>query len=226
MAPLRVAVIGAGPSGLIAARMLASRPQDFDFEVYERGHNIGGTWVYTERTGLTEDGFPVHSSIYKNLITNLPTDVMEFPDFPFPSDSKKFIHWKEVQDYIFAYADHFNLRKHVQLNTDVTSVKRITPNPVSSGDAHQSPNRPQWSVRTTALQGEGSEEKVFDAVLVCSGHFSVPQYPDIPGQESFSGVQLHSHDYRHPEPYASKYSDGSTCRLHYIMKDLYPHDPK
>ncbi|XP_014678840.1 PREDICTED: flavin-containing monooxygenase FMO GS-OX4-like [Priapulus caudatus] len=225
MAPLRVAVIGAGPSGLIAARMLASRPQDFDFEVYERGDNIGGTWVYTERTGLTEDGFPVHSSMYKNLITNLPTNLMEFPDFPFPSDSKKFIHWKEVQDYLHAYADHFNLRKDIQLNTDVTSVKRITTKPVPPGDAHQSPNRPQWLVRTNALQGGGSKEKVFDAVLVCCGHFNVPLYPDIPGQESFRGVQLHSHDYRHPEPYAGKrvLLMGAFASAFDIMKDLYPH---
>ncbi|XP_014679348.1 PREDICTED: flavin-containing monooxygenase FMO GS-OX-like 2 isoform X1 [Priapulus caudatus] len=225
MAPLRVAVIGAGPSGLSAARLLASRPQDFDFEVYERGDNIGGTWMYSEKTGLTENGYPVHSSIYKNLITNLPTDVMEFPDFPFPSDSKKFMHWKEVRDYIFAYADQFNLRKDIQLNTDVKSVKRITTKPVPSEAAHQSPNRPQWLVRTTALQGGGSKEKVFDAVLVCSGHYSVPHYPDIPGQESFNGVHLHSHDYRHPEPYAGKrvLLMGAFQSAFDIMKDLYPH---
>ncbi|XP_014671626.1 PREDICTED: flavin-containing monooxygenase FMO GS-OX5-like [Priapulus caudatus] len=202
MAPLRVAVIGAGPSGLIAARMLASRPQDFEFEVYERGYNIGGMWLYTDKTGVGENGYPVHSSIYKNLISNLPTQAMEFPDFPYPSDLKgKFLPWKKVQDYIFSYADHFNLRKHVQLNTDVASVKRITPKPVSSGDAHQSPNRPQWLVRTTALQGGGSKEKVFDAVLVCNGQCGAPHYPDVPGLKSFSRVLMHSHEYRHPELY-------------------------
>ncbi|XP_014671637.1 PREDICTED: flavin-containing monooxygenase FMO GS-OX5-like [Priapulus caudatus] len=226
MPSLRVAVIGAGPSGLIAARMLASRPQDFDFEVYERGDNIGGTWLYSEKTGLAENGYPVHSSIYKNLVTNLPTQAMEFPDFPFPSDLKgKFLPWKKVQDYLFAYADHFNLRKDIQLNTDVTSVKRITPKPVPSGDAHKSPNRPQWLVRTTALQGGGSKEKVFDAVLVCTGHQSVPHYPDIPGQESFSGVQLHSHDYRDPELYTGKQVliIGGFASALDIMGDLHSH---
>ncbi|XP_014678122.1 PREDICTED: flavin-containing monooxygenase FMO GS-OX-like 1, partial [Priapulus caudatus] len=186
----------------------------------------GGMWLYTDRTGLGKNGYPVHSSIYKNLITNLPTQAMEFPNFPFPSDLRgKFIPWQKVQDYLFAYADHFNLRKHVHLNTDVASVKRITTKPVSSGDAHQSPNRPQWLVRTTALQGGGSKEKVFDAVLVCSGHHSVPHYPDIPGQESFSGIQLHSHDYRHPEPYTDKrvLVIGAYASAFDIMKDVYSH---
>jgi cation diffusion facilitator CzcD-associated flavoprotein CzcO len=33
--------------------------------------------------------------------------------------------------------------------------------------------------------------QVFDAVVVCNGHFSEPNLPDIPGSDSWPGLQLH-----------------------------------
>ena len=60
-------MIGAGPSGLAAARHLTSEPDTFDVSVFERGHCIGGLWVYNEETGTDKNGLPVHSSLYRNL---------------------------------------------------------------------------------------------------------------------------------------------------------------
>jgi len=64
---LRVAVIGAGPAGLCAARFLSAEPDRYQPTVYEQTAAVGGTWVYTDRTGTDEYGLPVHSSMYKNL---------------------------------------------------------------------------------------------------------------------------------------------------------------
>ena len=53
---------------------------------------MGGTWVYDDNVGCD-----VHSSMYKSLKTNLPKEVMAFPDFPFPSEMKQsFLHHTEV----------------------------------------------------------------------------------------------------------------------------------
>lgn len=42
----------------------------------------------------------------------------------------------------------------------------------------------------------------FDAVLVCNGHNALPRMPsDMPGMNAFVGLQIHSHDYRTPEPF-------------------------
>ena len=38
-----------------------------------------------------------------------------------------------------------------------------------------------------------------------SRHFAVPRLPVIPGQESFPGLVMHSHDYRHPEVFQGKH---------------------
>ncbi|CAH1259248.1 FMO2 [Branchiostoma lanceolatum] len=64
---LRVAVIGAGPAGLCAARFLSAEPDCYLPTVYEQTAAVGGTWVYTDRTGTDHCGIPVHSSMYKNL---------------------------------------------------------------------------------------------------------------------------------------------------------------
>ncbi|XWS61956.1 hypothetical protein CRYUN_Cryun07bG0169200 [Craigia yunnanensis] len=77
-----VAVVGAGAAGLVAARELHS------VVVFERGNEVGGTWVYTPRVesdllGLDPNRPIVHTSLYSFLRTNLPREVMGFRDFPF-----------------------------------------------------------------------------------------------------------------------------------------------
>ena len=65
---LRVGVIGAGAAGLVALRHLLARPEKFHAIAFELSSCIGGTWVYTEKTHRDENGEPVHSSMYKNLV--------------------------------------------------------------------------------------------------------------------------------------------------------------
>lgn len=64
---IRVAVIGAGGAGLCMARYLADQPSVFNTVIYEQTNNVGGTWVYTDKTDIDEHGLPIHSSMYKNL---------------------------------------------------------------------------------------------------------------------------------------------------------------
>ena len=60
-------MIGAGAAGLCAARYLTSEPDIFNTMVFEQTSSVGGTWVYSEKTGTDEHGVPIHSSIYANL---------------------------------------------------------------------------------------------------------------------------------------------------------------
>lgn len=62
---MRIAVIGAGATGLCAARhSLAAGHQ---VVVFEQTEDVGGTWVYTDRVGKDEYGLPIHSSMYRGL---------------------------------------------------------------------------------------------------------------------------------------------------------------
>ena len=46
--------------------------------------------------------------------------------------------------------------------------------------------------------------QLYDGVMVCNGHYSVPARPAIPGLEQFGGRVEHSHDYRGPEQYTGQ----------------------
>jgi cation diffusion facilitator CzcD-associated flavoprotein CzcO len=67
-------------------------------------------------------GQPIHSSMYRSLKTNLPKEVMAFPDFPFESSDESFVHHSKVLDYLEAYAQHFQLKKFIRFNTKVVSI--------------------------------------------------------------------------------------------------------
>lgn len=63
-----VCVIGSGAAGLCALRHFSSKPDCFDRIVcYEQSDRVGGTWNYTEQTGLDQHGLPILSSMYRDL---------------------------------------------------------------------------------------------------------------------------------------------------------------
>lgn len=187
---LRVAVIGAGAAGLSAARHLAAKPEFFGVTVFEQANQVGGTWVYTEQTGFDEWGLPIHSSMYKTLRTNLPKDVMAFPDFAFPRDGPSFISHSEVCLYLQDYCDNFHLTNLIQFQTRVDTVSPRTED-----------ERQLWDVTVQDITSKQMTQYEFDAVMVCVGHYSTPQYPNIVGLEQFDGQVVHSHDYKTPEAF-------------------------
>ncbi|OXU20856.1 hypothetical protein TSAR_007278 [Trichomalopsis sarcophagae] len=194
----RVCVIGAGASGLCAAKFLSLDPDFFQFTVFERNNAIGGTWVYTDDTGNDEYGLPIHTSMYKNLRTNVPRELMNFPDYE-KLGGDDGIHCcvtrEDMLKYLNDYANFFDLRKFIQFNT---IVERITPE-TADGDSATT-----WNVSVKNLKNNEVSKLKFDAVMVCNGHYAVPYIPAIPGIETFPGKVLHSHSYRRPEEFSGQ----------------------
>ena len=59
-----------------------------------------------------------------------------------------------------------------------------------------------WVVESRATRGGDSvSREVFDAVVVCSGHFVEPRLAEVPGIERWRGFQMHCHNYRVPQPF-------------------------
>ncbi|XP_072037198.1 uncharacterized protein [Amphiura filiformis] len=212
----RVAVIGAGPAGLCAARYLSPKPDSFEPIVFEKSDRIGGTWVYTEETGKDQYGFPIHSSMYKNLKTNQSKEVMAFPDFPFDPSLPSFVTHKDVLDYLEKYVAQFNLLQYIKFKTVVECVK-----PVTNGE------KTLWEVTVRDLTDKvnGSQTSLFDAVIVCNGHYSVPKIPKLKGQDTFTGTILHSHNYRKPEDFkdSTVVCLGASVSGQDIVLDMHPH---
>ncbi|KAG6830816.1 hypothetical protein H0H87_006989 [Tephrocybe sp. NHM501043] len=125
-------------------------------------------------------GEPPQSSIYDSLTTNIPHPVMAYSSYPFPPSTPLFPGASVVIKYLNDYADHFQLRPHIRLNTSIKSVIR---------------NSSHWEV--TASTGDIF---TFDLVVVCNGHYRIPRYPDTPGISDWlsSGRASHSASYRRP----------------------------
>ncbi|XP_033755055.1 LOW QUALITY PROTEIN: flavin-containing monooxygenase FMO GS-OX5-like [Pecten maximus] len=189
---IRVAVIGAGAAGLCALRHLTTRQPQFQAVCFEQNSRLGGTWIYTDQTGVDDHGLPIHSSMYRNLKTNLPKEVMAFPDFPFRKDLPSFVRHEDMLEYLESYADRFDLLKYIKFSTTVNSVHPQKPH-----------SNVTWQVTYKTLTDSDLTPvtETFDAVMVCNGHYSVPLIPAIPGLDLFRGKVLHSHDYRYPSEF-------------------------
>ncbi|XP_015434732.1 PREDICTED: flavin-containing monooxygenase FMO GS-OX-like 3 [Dufourea novaeangliae] len=191
----RIAVIGGGVAGLVVARHTITKLDTFSFTLFEQTDQIGGTWVYTDETNTDKHGLPVHSSMYKNLRTNLPREIMQIPDFPLENDEgPSFVHHTVIREYLRDYAKHFNLHSYIKLNT---LVKLVEPETLPNGQTI-------WMITYKDLETKVETTKTFDAVVLCNGHYTVGHIPRIPGIESFPGGRIHSHQYRVPEVYARK----------------------
>uniref|UniRef100_A0A671QUR1 Flavin-containing monooxygenase n=1 Tax=Sinocyclocheilus anshuiensis TaxID=1608454 RepID=A0A671QUR1_9TELE len=205
----RVAVIGGGPAGLWAARHILSRPEAFDPPVvYEMTDHLGGTWFYEERVGTYDNGYPIHSSMYRDLRTNLPKEIMMFPDFPFDDRLNSFLHHTSVQQYLEKYCEKHDIARHIKFSTVVEKVKPVSMETETGGAV-------TWEVISRSTRGDQNTQ-TFDSVFVCNGLITplhLPFYLSVSHLLAFicafihccfAGKVLHSHSYRYPEPFANK----------------------
>lgn len=168
----RVCVVGAGSSGIVAAKIL--KQGNIDFDCFEKGSGIGGNWRFRNDNGM--------SASYRSLHINTSKERMAYSDFPMPEDFPDYPHHSQVLEYFEAYVDHFDLRSHIQFRTEVTSITRTQDG--------------RWSVEIRRLDSEEhSETRSYDAVLVANGHHWHPRMPEPAFEGSFQGRTLHSHDY-------------------------------
>lgn len=189
----RVCVIGAGAAGLCATRHLLMEPCVRVIDVLEQANQLGGTWVYTETVGYNDFGLPIHTSMYKSLRTNLPKEIMGFPDFPIPESEKSYLPAKDMLAFLQSYADKHRVTELIKFNSHVQLVK-----------PKEGPSGELWDVSFKNLKTGVSETREYDYIFVCNGHYNTPFIPNIPGLKEFEGDVMHSHDYRVPEIFTGK----------------------
>ncbi|XP_046356593.2 flavin-containing monooxygenase FMO GS-OX4-like [Haliotis rufescens] len=193
---IRVAVIGAGPAGLCAMRHLLARSDVFEGVCFEQCSKLGGMWIYRDNALEDENGVPMLACVYKNLKTNIPKEIMAFPDFSFPEGLPSFVPHETVLQYIQDYAEHFNIAGRIKFKTQIERV-----NPVK-GDNSEAV---RWEVTySDVVHRENRTTELFDAVMVCIGKSMNPRMPDQPGQHRFEGQIMHSCCYREPEPFRNQ----------------------
>lgn len=184
-----VAVIGAGTAGLCSAKhALAAGMQ---VTVFEQADQVGGTWVYTDDVASDNQGVAVHTSMYQGLHTNLPKEIMGYPDFPIPEQERSYIPSGDILAFLKLYSKEFNVDEVIRFRHQVIRVRPIDE---------------RWEIIVRDLNGDGRVNFYeFDAVIVCNGHYHTPEWPKMRGSDNFIGRQIHSHDYRCSEPYNGEF---------------------
>ena len=83
----RTCIIGAGSSGIAAAKALLDRGIPFD--CFEKSDQVGGNWVFGNRNGM--------SAAYRDLFINVSRERMAYADYPMPTSYPDFPHHKHIQ---------------------------------------------------------------------------------------------------------------------------------
>ena len=106
-----VAVIGAGPGGLVAARWLLS--QGFEVTIYEQTPMLGGQWTALEgRSGV----WPTMHTNTSRIMTAF-SDLEHDSDLVYPSN-------RDILDYLHRYAATFGLTPRIRFGNRVELLRR------------------------------------------------------------------------------------------------------
>ena len=170
-----VCVIGAGSSGIAAAKALHERGIPFD--CFEKSDQVGGNWVFGNRNGM--------SSAYRSLHINTSRERMEYSDFPMPKSYPDFPHHTHIAEYFNDYVDRFGVRDRIVFETGVERARR--------GDD---------GVWTVTL--DTGDTRTYDALAVANGHHWDPRWPEPAFPGEFNGKQVHAHYYVDNEDFRDK----------------------
>lgn len=211
-----IAIIGAGASGLAAAKQILGQECFEDVVIFEQQAEVGGVWNYSEHknaaknqripsvdphgppnepTRLGGGVAPIFPTPMYRLKTNLPKRVMEFSDLSFPADGPLYMVDPVVQQYLITYSQE--IRHLIQFSTQVKDVRLFKEH-----------GKDRWEVLAVSTIDGTLSRGTFDAVVVANGHFSTPYLPDIKSirefNDAYPGVIVHSMFFTSAEPYAGK----------------------
>ena len=173
----RVAVLGAGVSGLQTVRAL--RAKGFDVTAFEATPTVGGLWRQN----------------YLSYGVQVPKQLYEFPDLEFSEvNVGEYPSGAQVQKYIERYVEHFNLGDNIALNT---SVNKVTKNEDGSWSVKIK--------HSNGTEEDSQFDKIVVATgLYSSRNPSLPPWAAGEKVTDFDGEILHSSQVQRVEQVAGK----------------------
>lgn len=182
-----VAVIGAGPGGLVAARWLLQC--GFEPMIFEVADSLGGQW--NQQAGS--------SAAWPAMRTNTSRIMTSFSDLDYPEGTATYPRQDQVQAYLQAYAEKFDLTRRIRFATAVRLLDRAP--------GHG------WVIRS--IDNGSPRAEIFTHVVAASGRFHKPRFPEIAGLKGFAGALgiAHTKTYRGSAAYQGKNIVVAGCSI-------------
>ena len=211
----KIAIIGAGPCGLAAAKYLRAQNAFESIVIFEQQDEVGGVWNYTSRTPAPypvpqqdpflapdaplpgRDGRPpiFPSPMYEKLHANIPGRLMNFSDKKFPPGVWAFPSRETIQEYLVEYAQ--DLRGLIKFCFQVCNIS-----------AAPRDGKDKWLLEARSTVSGETVKDTFDAVVIANGHYATPSIPGIKNITEFNqahpSIISHSKQYRTPDPFKDK----------------------
>lgn len=161
------------------------------------------------RTKNVGSAYTWHSSgIYRHLYSNVPSRYLRNSFIPYNEEAERqaapgnpldpLITNGEITHRLLQFAKKYHLEEYVRFSSEVVKVNK---DDISK----------KWelSVKHTAPDGTAQwYSELYDAIIVSSGHYSVPYIPHIKGLSSwnkkFNSSVLHSKSFRDPKIFKDK----------------------
>ncbi len=140
---MKIAVIGAGSSGLVTLKYLLDTFPAADVLCFEKSHSVRGCWG---------DQRPDFISTSTKYTTQFSCFRKWGPDVAAAQDFSEFYRGTEFGDYLEAFAEHFNLKTHIRFGVELCQIERVD---------HR------WTL--LLAEDEREERLTFDAVFLCTG---------------------------------------------------------
>lgn len=182
-----VAIIGAGPAGIIAARKLL-QAQQFTVTIFEKADSAGGSWI---PGGIINPEMRTNQSKFTMCFSDLSWESLDIDDRPVPIHPKA----RDVFQYLRAYNERYIPEEMVHFGTTVTNVEHISHEASHDG--------PRWNLRL-CKHTEAAEaviwEETFDLLVAAPGIYNIPKKltlsPHTKGLQESAVPIIHSTRYR------------------------------
>ncbi|KAF4448423.1 hypothetical protein F53441_8146 [Fusarium austroafricanum] len=179
----RVAIVGAGPLGLIATKNFAE--EGFEVTTFERNEYVGGLWHITSDTTQT--------CVLPGTITNTSKLTGVMTDFPMPDSYPMYPTGDQIEEYFQSYAKHFQLHQHIRFGTEVVGITR-----------DETSKMWRISFRSSSKPDSEVQAEAFERLILATGSFTKPSIPHVDGIKDFQGEVLHSQAFKNPAKYEGK----------------------
>ncbi|KAF2803108.1 FAD/NAD(P)-binding domain-containing protein [Mytilinidion resinicola] len=224
-----IAIIGGGPSGLVAAKYLSAEKAFDKIVEFEQRSSTGGIWNYTPDE-TNEDIFTIpqtspaggidkpvwrpakgkeslktgHNHRSDDKVPSFISPLYERLETNIPRSLMGFSDLNWPQDSQLFPKHETALGYIQQYGEDVKHLVRVETQVVDVRPATDN----KWLVKSVNVRSKTELEEIYDGVIVANGHFIVPFVPDIEGlkewNEKYPGVVSHSKYFRKPDVFAGK----------------------